>query len=341
MLAIEWVNSKHRVMGGTIISIAYAIGEMLVGFVAMYIHDYRVMSRILYLPGLFVFTYFWLVPESVRWLLVTGRVERAIKILKRTAKINHKELSPKSIEVLKLKYSTPPKLQIHSIEAKAIESSDSNDTIEHHSLIQSLRDICKSRTLCLRFVNCCYQWAAGCFGYYVLSLSSTHIPGANRYVSFIFVMAVEIPGLIMAQILLSRMKRRSMMPAMLCLAAFSIIAAPFIPKEYSTVVLLFFLLGKASMTCAYTAMFVFTAELWPTNIRTTIMNSCLMFGRIGSMMAPLTVLLVRNQNNFQIEHIFLKIYFVCFVLGCENPIVFCAIHGRNRHRCSHLCTVLS
>lgn len=220
-----------------------------------------------------------------RWLLVTGKVERAINILKRTAKINGRELSTKSIEILQFKYAK------NSLEMSS--SSLSNDSQSSKtSLTQSLWTIVRSKTLILRFLNCCYQYFAGCFGYYVLSLSSTHIPGANRYVSFIFTMAIEIPGIILAQLLLSRMNRRRMIPTMLCVAAFSIVLSPFIPEDHSTITLLLYLLGKASMTCAYTSMFVFTSELWPTNIRTTIMNTCLMCGRFGSAIAPAAVILV-------------------------------------------------
>lgn len=66
VLAIEWVSAKYRVTGSSIQSIAYALGEMLLGLVALYVHDFRLLMRILYVPGLFVFCYHWLVPESVR-----------------------------------------------------------------------------------------------------------------------------------------------------------------------------------------------------------------------------------------------------------------------------------
>lgn len=157
----------------------------------------------------------------------------------------------KSIEVLRLKYAKTP----HEILSN---ESQSSEKINGSSLTQSLWIIIRSKTLSLRFLNCCFQWSAGCFGYYVLSLSSTHIPGANRYVSFIFTMAIEIPGTILAQLLLSRMNRRRMIPMMLAVAAFSVVLSPFIPDGYSTITLVLFLVGKASMTCAYSSMFVFT-----------------------------------------------------------------------------------
>lgn len=284
VLSIEWVNSNCRVLGGTIIAVAYSVGEMLLGLVAMFVPDFRTYSRILYTPGLFVIVYFWLVPESVRWLLVAGRIDQAIIILKRTAKVNRKELSEKSIEVLKLQYTKSTK--------ENSDSSNKRNGTENHSVIQSFCRIFKSRTLCLRFLNCCYQWAACCLGYFGLSLSATHIAGANRYTSFIFVMAIEIPGILMAQLFLNRIKRRVLLISSITMAAIFIIVSPFIPSEHSIIVLILFLLGKAFMTCAYTSLFVFTAEQWPTNIRTTVMNTCLMVGRIGSMTAPFAAVLV-------------------------------------------------
>lgn len=71
---------------------------MLLGVAAMYVHDFRILMRIFYIPGLFVFAYFWLVPESTRWLLATGRTDRAIETLKRIARFNRRELSEKTIE---------------------------------------------------------------------------------------------------------------------------------------------------------------------------------------------------------------------------------------------------
>lgn len=66
VLAIEWASSKYRVTGSSIQAIAYALGEMLLGLVAFYVHDFRFLARILYVPGLFIFVYFYMVPESVR-----------------------------------------------------------------------------------------------------------------------------------------------------------------------------------------------------------------------------------------------------------------------------------
>lgn len=82
---------------------------------------------------------------------------------------------------------------------------------------------------------------------------------------------------------------------MFAISAVSIIITPFIPEEHSTIVLILFVVGKGSVTIAFEVLYIFTAEQWPTNLRTTIMNSCSMMGRIGLMVAPLAVILVRHS----------------------------------------------
>lgn len=279
VLGIEWVSSKYRALGTTLICTSFPLGEMLMGLVAMYIHDFRIFLRILYVPGLFVFLYFWIVPESVRWLLITGRVDRAVKILKRVASTNRKTLSEKSIEMLHSQYSTNVQ-------------SNKEKTDDKLSLYQQIRMIIGSKQLVVRFINCCYLWMTCCFCYYGLSLISTHIPGKNRYVSFVIVQAVEIPGAVLPALVLNRCGRKKLLFVSLSLAGIASMIAPWIPKDQSIYVLLLFMVGKAAITFAFNVLYIFSAELWPTNLRTTIMNSCSMTGRVGAMVAPLTTLLV-------------------------------------------------
>lgn len=60
-----------------------------------------------------------------------------------------------------------------------------------------------------------------------------------------------------------------------------------------TVSLVLFFMGKIFIRHATQSMYVFTGELWPTSSRSTMLNTCSMFGRIGSILAPMTPLLVQ------------------------------------------------
>lgn len=237
----------------------------------MCFHDFRFMLRVLYAPGLLVIFYFWLVPESVRWLLVSGRVDRAIELLEKSAAANGKELPQQSIDMLRLRYAP-------NIRRKSIID---NRQIEKLSMVQELGSIIKSKRLLIRFICGCYCWTACCYCYYGLSLTATHIPGENRYISFIMVAAVEIPGTLITIPLLSRFARRKLMFFSLFLTGLATIVTPWVQDDKPILVLMLFMVGKASITCAFTILYIFTAEVWPTNLRTTMMNLNSMFGRIG------------------------------------------------------------
>lgn len=283
---LEWVSTKYRVLGSSVVSLSFPIGEVCLGLAAMYIQDFRHLMRTLYTPGLLIVAYIWLVPESVRWLLVTGRVDRAINILKKTAATNGRQLSEKSINMLKLRYAP------YLITKSAIDNKLS--TIEKPSMLHSIRSIIKSKRLLVRFFCGCYCWVTCCYCFYGLSLVSTNIRGENRYMSFINVAVVEIPGVLLAIPLLNRFSRRKLAFITLMITGVTTIITPWVPQDKSVIVLLCFMIGKASISCGFTILYIFTAEIWPTNLRNTMMCSSSMIGRIGGMVAPLTPLLVSN-----------------------------------------------
>lgn len=56
--------------------------------------------------------------------------------------------------------------------------------------------------------------------------------------------------------------------------------------------LVLFLIGKFAITCSFQVLYFFTSEIFPTNVRNSLLSLCSMIGRVGSMLAPQTPLLV-------------------------------------------------
>lgn len=270
LLCVENVSSKHRVLVSILTGLGFGFGSMLLGLLAMYIHDFRYLLRTIYVPSLLVITYFWLIPESVRWLLVTGRVDRAIKTLKGTASANGRQLSDKTIELLKFHYTSN-------------STKQKQTTTEKPSFSQSFSLIIKSRKLFVRLLCCCLTWVILCYSSFGLSQLSTQIRGENPYISFIIVGSVEIPANLVPVVLLNRFKRRPLAFMVLCLSGVAIILSSMVPKDKSFVVLSLFVVGKGLVSCAFAILYVCNAEIWPTQLRTSIMNIGAMVGRIGAM----------------------------------------------------------
>lgn len=83
------MGPKYRVAAGAMISSMFAIGQVILGFIAWGVQPWRSLTQVLYAPQLLVVSYFWILSESVRWLLSKGRYVESEAILKKVIKQIH------------------------------------------------------------------------------------------------------------------------------------------------------------------------------------------------------------------------------------------------------------
>lgn len=277
VLGVEWVSSKYRVLSCTVISLFYPVGEIVLGLLAMFIPHMRTLLISVYVPGLIVISYYWLMPESVRWLMVTGRIELARQKLRNAAKANNKVLSQDAENI---------------IDEKATECQVSKNDDTQSSI--SILAVFKSPVLALRMIICSIGWIVCYLVFYGLALGATVIEGDdNKYLSFIMVVVAELPGSLFAYIFLDRLGRRLTLCTALSLAGCIILCSQLInEEEQTTLTRVFFFASMCAQSCAFTTIYIYTAEIWPTSLRNTMMNFCSSMGRFGAMAAPLSILLV-------------------------------------------------
>lgn len=285
MFVIELLNEKSRVYGNVALALGVSVGSLLFGIAVMFEHDFRVVLRMFHIPGIFVLLYFFFISESIHWLLATGKIDRGIAAIKRIAKFNRLELSETSIESIKQKYSTPLPAQ-----------NKLNEQVESQSVLRLFWKMLKTRTLCLRFLNICFQWVATYFSNLGLYQYSIQIPNVDRYVSYLIMISADVPGTILVQLLMNRVKRKTLLFSAHFLVGIFIVATSFIPKEYPWIVIFCFVVAKSLLHLATVVMNQFTSEMFPTNIRTTVLNIASTCAQVGSMIAPFIVILVRNLS---------------------------------------------
>lgn len=166
---------------------------------------YRPLIQILYSLPLLLLSYFWLTPESVRWLLSQKRYTEAITILKKAAKVNGKTISEENLS------------KLCSADEKAPEP-----------VKYPLVAMFKSVVLVMRFINSCFCWITCAFLFYGLTLNSVALAG-NSYLDFILTSLVEIPGYVATYLLVDRIGRRPSQCGSFLLTSVACIAFIFIP----------------------------------------------------------------------------------------------------------------
>lgn len=215
------VGLDKRVLGGNLISSTFALGQVLTAGVAWLIPYWRTYLIVIYAPSVLFISYYWLIEESVRWLLSVGNKKEAARIIFKVAAINKKKLSAETIKML-VEEPEPTKPQIN---AQTPEKTEPQKSL----FMQVLR----SKTMIFRLSVCSFWWITLTFVYYGLSINSVSLSG-NGYVNYILTSLVEIPGYCLSVVTLDRFGRKSSIMTAFIICGVSLIGLPFVPECKST-----------------------------------------------------------------------------------------------------------
>jgi MFS family permease len=169
--------------------IFYTLGLILLSGITYLLRDWRSLALATSVPFLLYYFYWFVLPESPRWLLMRERLEEANTILSQIARVNKKELPEEFTS----------KLHKMVMEQKE-RGKKCTKNISAFALFKTPNMRLKT---CLITLN----WCASEMVYVGLSYYGPAI-GNNQYVSFFFSSAVEIPSYLVCWVLMDRVGRR-------------------------------------------------------------------------------------------------------------------------------------
>ncbi|XP_023934321.1 organic cation transporter 1 isoform X2 [Bicyclus anynana] len=88
ILALELMPPATRTHTGIVVGMLFASGMCLLALLAFLIRDWVYLSMAISIPFVALFGYYWLIPESPRWLVGRGHIADAEKVLRNLAKKN-------------------------------------------------------------------------------------------------------------------------------------------------------------------------------------------------------------------------------------------------------------
>jgi putative MFS transporter len=259
----EFLPSDRRGRWLVLLESFWAVGTIflaILALVAVYWGEdaWRVIFFVTGLPALIGVVLRFYIPESPMYLNRNGRSEEARKVLQRVAKVNGN-----TVDI--------PALQPEKQERKSLFSLFSQD----------LRRRSFSLFLAWALISIAYY---GVFVYLPVKLSSEGFAFMRGQVFLVVLALVQLPGFALSAYGVERWGRKPTLIGFLMLSAvgcmlYSLGSSPFVVIG-STLLMSFSLLGT------WGALYAFTPEVYPTDLRASGMGMAGAVARFGGLFAP-------------------------------------------------------
>ncbi|XP_069508618.1 solute carrier family 22 member 4-like [Ambystoma mexicanum] len=268
IIGSEILGKSERVIYSTLgVCVCFAIGYMVLPLFAYFIRDWRMLLLALSVPGLFCIPLWWFIPESPQWLLSQGRVQEAELIIRKAAKMN-------------------------GVTAPAIifDISEMEDLKSRQQKKHTVLDLMKTTNVRTITVMTAFLWLIISIGYFGVSLSTPNLHG-DPYLNCFLMAAIEVPAYVAAWLLLRKLPRRYCLCSTLLLGGVLLLLIQLVPPELSILSIAMTMVGKFGITAAFSMVYVYTAELYPTVVRNMGVGVGSMSSRVGSVISPYFVYL--------------------------------------------------
>lgn len=269
VLTMELVGPSRRTICGVTFQIMFALGIMLLAAYG-YLIDNRFYLQIVYaLHAVVLLPHWFLMDESPRWLWAQGRARESVAIIEKALKMNG---STENID-------TPVLVSQCKVTCAKYSDDSSSGTCNLFKTPNMLK-----KTL---IISGC--WFANSVVYYGLSLNTGKLNGNPYFIAFLMGV-VELPSYIIIMYYLDRIGHRALISTMMLLGGISCLVVVTLPNG-STAATSVVMVGKLFISGSYSIIYKYSAELFPTVVRSSGVGLGSMCASVSGALTPLISLL--------------------------------------------------
>ncbi|XP_066601872.1 organic cation transporter protein [Prorops nasuta] len=270
ILVLEYVGPKWRTFVANMsIALFFTFAACILPWIAYYLADWRMTCIATSAPLVLAIATPWFVPESARWLVSQGQVDKAIKILGKFERINGTKVPD---EVYKQFQETCARIQKE-------EETDKSYSVFDLFRSPRLRNI----TILLIII---WMAVSLVFDGHVRNVDNL---GLDVFVTFTIAAATELPADTFLTAVLDRWGRRWLAcGSMVISGIFSIWACAVSNNVYAASLAI---MGRFWVNISYNIGLQYAAELLPTVVRAQGVALIHIMGYVASIVAPFVVYL--------------------------------------------------
>ena len=268
-LHLEIFGTNHRKSVVIAKDFTYPTGQSLLILFVYFNRSWTYLHVSVGLACAFSLFMFFIIPESVRWLAINGKRYQAEKVLVKIAKRNGRTISNRQMREIKTI------LQFVEKEAHLKKNQENLNPI----------DMFRESHLKVTFIMM-FNWITVCVGTYTLILNTTKLSG-DIYINWLLSTTLgDIPGTMALILTLKYFGRRFNLFYTQFILGFCCLVLAFLPKSNNSAILVFYLIGKCAGGAGFLLIWLMTAELYPTNLRSQAVGTLSMISRIFGALAP-------------------------------------------------------
>ncbi|XP_046395952.1 solute carrier family 22 member 21-like isoform X2 [Ischnura elegans] len=300
IIMVEYVKpNKRSLVANLPIALFLTTGLAVLPWLGYGLWNWRILGYVICIPSAFICLVGpWIIPESGRWLLSKGKVDKAEDILRHCARLNKREVDEKVYEEFR---------------DYARDFAEKEKSQEKHNLLE----IFKYPTLRRRVILLIIQWMSltVCYDGHVRNLENLKAY-MSLYLCFSLMGLLEFPGDMLTIYALEHPKAGRRLTYLFSLGAsgvFSLLVAtlPLDQGWAKWAVLGFAAGGRFCVTMAMNTGLQYCVEVLPTQLRGQGVNLVHIAGHFATLASPLIVYL----GNFSMIIPFIALGFIGIIGG--------------------------
>jgi len=287
VLSMEVVGIKERVpflpwvsystLLANFLSVPLAGGEASVAAFGYFIKKWRTLQWVMSVICLSFALIWFIVPESPRWLISNGKYMDARLLMEKAAKRNKVKISEHLLQ--------PPSADEENGEEEESKKEKATEVTAKDDAQYGLGDLFHPsiRKITLVLFVC---WPVITLLYYGITFASEkiHLGGEDAFLGMILVSLIEIPSYLLLIVSQDVLGRKPLFVMCMLLPGVGCIIAAFLDEGILFTILV--LISKLAISAAFNLTYVYTIELYPTNIRNSAVGICSTIARFGGIAAP-------------------------------------------------------
>ncbi|KAK2155588.1 hypothetical protein LSH36_236g03011 [Paralvinella palmiformis] len=298
VLIMELFQHKYSAIVGSVFEVFWGIGVMWLALIAYLLKNWQHIQLTVALSSIVTVFYIWLIPESMRWLVLHRKHGKAEKVLAKAARFNKVVLPSDPLKLRTLPNGTD-KTGCNEFLLEDVDERSTERKTSHLCSGCNLLDMFRLNELRRCSLIQFYIWFVVTASYYGLSLRLSSFAG-DRYLNFFYGGLCELPAYCVAWIILTRFGRRGPLIFYLVVGGITGVTAGVTSRVFEMAPSLAYLawipttmavLSRVSMAGCFSILWLYSSELYPTVIRNMGIGACTFWMRVGAMVSPQILLL--------------------------------------------------